>query len=75
VDQDIGLASASSTNGQLTVSSVHGVSSLESNNSVPAELVEVNTQLRGGVYNRGLLAIIFCICCSSERSDVQRRAT
>jgi hypothetical protein len=26
VDQDIGLASASSTNGQLTVSSVHGVS-------------------------------------------------
>jgi hypothetical protein len=31
VDQDVGLAGAGSTNSQLSVSAVHGVSRLESN--------------------------------------------
>jgi hypothetical protein len=69
VDEDIGLTGTCSTDGQLTVSSVHRVSvdsvshaisvsaartsqdkpGLESDNSGPAELVEVDTKLRGGV--------------------------
>lgn len=49
VDQDIGLAGTSSANGQLTVSTVHGVTGLESDNAGPAQLVEVNTEFGGSV--------------------------
>jgi hypothetical protein len=49
VNQDIGLAGASSANGQLTVSTVHGVTGLESDNAGPAQLVEVNTEFGGSV--------------------------
>ena len=64
MDQDVGLAGTSSADGQLTVSSVHGVSAqvravsrhhiqellprLEGDNSGPAELVEVGAQFRRG---------------------------
>jgi hypothetical protein len=50
VDQDIGLAGASRADGQLTVSTVHGVTGLESDDAGPAQLVEVDAQLSGGVY-------------------------
>lgn len=71
VNQDIGLASASSTDGQLTVSSVHGVSSLESNNSVPAELVEVNTQLRGSVAESDIVVVVELVDGLNLSSDVE----
>ena len=45
VDKDIGLARTSSADSQLTVSAVHGVSGLESDNSGPAKLVKVQTNL------------------------------
>lgn len=48
VDQDIGLAGTGGANGQFTVSTVHGVSGLESDNSGPAEFVEVCAELRWG---------------------------
>lgn len=48
VDEDVGLLGAGGTDRQLTVSTVHGVSGLESNDLLPAELVEVGSQLRGG---------------------------
>lgn len=54
VDQDIGLARASRANGQLTVSTVHGVTGLESDNAGPAQLVEVNTEFGGGVWRYAL---------------------
>lgn len=48
LDEDVGLLGAGSTNSQLTVSSVHGVSGLESDDLLPAELVEVSAELGGG---------------------------
>jgi hypothetical protein len=45
VDEDIGLLGASSPDRQLTVSAVHGVSGLEGDDLLPAELVEVGSQL------------------------------
>jgi hypothetical protein len=49
VDQDIGLARAGRADGKLAVSTVHRVTSLESNDTGPAQLVEVDAQLRGSV--------------------------
>jgi hypothetical protein len=51
VDQDVGLARASRADGQFTVSTVHGVTSLESDDAGPAQLVEVNAELSGGVWS------------------------
>lgn len=47
LDQDVGLLGAGGADRQLTVSSVHGVSGLESDDFLPAELVEVSAELRG----------------------------
>lgn len=47
VDEDVGLLRAGSTDGKLTVSAVHGVASLESDDLLPSELVEVGSELRG----------------------------
>lgn len=48
LDENVGLLRAGSADRQLTVSTVHRVSGLESNDLFPAELVEVSTKLRGG---------------------------
>ena len=58
VDQDVGLVGAGGTDGQLTVSSVHGVSGLESDNSGPAELVEVDTELCGSVAQGDIVVVV-----------------
>ena len=47
VDKDVGLLRSGSADRQLTVSTVHGVTGLESDNLLPAELVEVRAQLGG----------------------------
>lgn len=60
VDQDIGLARASRADGQLTVSTVHGVAGLESDDAGPAQLVEVDAQLSGGVY-RAIRLVFRCL--------------
>lgn len=52
VDQDVGLALAGSADRQLTVSAVHGVAGLESDDLGPAKLVEVEADLSGGVCDR-----------------------
>lgn len=49
VDQDIGVVGASGADSQLTVSAVHGVSGLESDDLGPAQLVEVQADLGGSV--------------------------
>lgn len=41
VNQDVSMVGASSADGQLPVSTMHGVSGLEGNNSRPSELIEV----------------------------------
>jgi hypothetical protein len=46
VDENVGLLGPGGANGKLTVSAVHGVASLESNDLLPAELVEVGAELR-----------------------------
>ena len=48
VDEDVGLLGAGGADRQLTVSTVHGVASLESDDLLPAELAEVGAELRGG---------------------------
>lgn len=50
VDQHVGLTGSGSANGKLTVSAVHGVTGLESDDLGPAKLVEVQTELCGGVW-------------------------
>lgn len=57
VDEDVGLAIAGSADGQLTVSAVHGVPGLESDNSGPAELVKVKTELSGGVAESNVVVV------------------
>lgn len=58
VDEDVGLLGAGRTDGQLTVSSVHRVSGLESDNSGPAELVEVDTELCGSVAQSDIVVVV-----------------
>jgi hypothetical protein len=48
VDEHVCLLRTSGSDRQLTVSAVHRVSRLESNDLLPAELVEVRSQLCGG---------------------------
>jgi hypothetical protein len=50
VDKDICLTGTSCADSQLSVSSVHGVSGLESDDLGPAEFVEVKTEFCGGIY-------------------------
>jgi len=50
MDEDIGLVGSCSADRQLSVSAMHGVSGLESNNLGPAELVEVKPKLGGSVF-------------------------
>lgn len=47
VDQDIGLSGARSTNSEFSMGAVHGVSGLESYDSLPSEFVEVQSQFGG----------------------------
>lgn len=58
VDENVGLASAGSADGQLTVSAVHGVPRLESNDLGPAKLVEVQTQFRGCVSETDIVVVL-----------------
>jgi hypothetical protein len=55
VNEDVGLARTGSADGQLTMSAVHGVSGLESDDLGPAKLVEVQTDLCGRVCFSGQL--------------------
>jgi hypothetical protein len=50
VDEHVSVVGAGSADGQLSVSTMHGVSGLESDDSGPAELVEVEAHLRRGVW-------------------------
>ena len=55
VDKDIGFSLASSTDGQFTVGTVHGVAGLESDDLPPGELLEVGTEFSGCDYcNRSI---------------------
>lgn len=48
VDQDVGSSLSSSSDGQLSVGSVHGVSGLESDDFSPCDFVEVGSELGRG---------------------------
>lgn len=47
VNQDIGLSGASGTNSEFSVGAMHGVSGLESYDSLPSEFVEMQSQFGG----------------------------
>jgi hypothetical protein len=49
VDEDVGPSLTGGSDSKLSVGSVHGVSGLESNDLAPCELVEVVSELGGGV--------------------------
>lgn len=57
VDEDVGLAVASSANSKLTVSAMHWVSGLESDNLGPAKLVKVLTDLSWGVAQSNVVVV------------------
>ena len=58
VDQHVGLLGPGGAHGQLAVRPVHGVAGLEGDHSVPAELVEVNAQFRGGVPQGHVVVVV-----------------
>jgi hypothetical protein len=49
VNENVGVLLTSGTDGELSVSSVHGVTSLESDDTGPRELVEVGSEFGGSV--------------------------
>lgn len=49
VDEHVGLVLAGSADGELAVSTVHGVARLERDDAAPRELVEVSAELGGSV--------------------------
>lgn len=49
VNEDVRVLLTGSTDGELSVSSVHGVTSLEGDDTGPRELVEVGSELGGSV--------------------------
>jgi len=57
VDEDVGLSGAGSNDGKLTVSAVHGVTGLESDNLGPAKLLEVKTELGRGVAESDVVVV------------------
>jgi hypothetical protein len=73
VNQDIGLAGTGRADSQLTVGTVHGVTSLESDDTGPAQLVEVDTQLCGGVCRGRFMSQI--PRAGRGELNIQRRAT
>ena len=50
VDEDVRLPLAGSADGELTVSTVHGVAGLEGDDLAPGDLVEVCAELSGSVW-------------------------
>jgi len=50
VDKDVGTTLTSGSDGEFSVGSVHRVSGLESDDLAPSELVEVVSELGGGVW-------------------------
>jgi hypothetical protein len=50
MDENVSLTGTSSTNSEFSVSAMHRISGLESNNSGPAKLVEVKSQFCWGIY-------------------------
>jgi hypothetical protein len=57
VDEDVGLAGTGSADGQLTVSTVHGVSGLEGDDLGPAKLVEVKAEFGWGVAEANVVVV------------------
>ena len=57
VDEHVGLSGAGSNDGQLTVSAVHGVTGLESDNLGPAELLEVSADLSRSVAESDVVVV------------------
>ena len=57
VDEDVGLSGAGGNDGELTVSAVHGVAGLESDNLGPAKLLEVKTELGRGVAESDVVVV------------------
>lgn len=55
MNEDIGLARTSSANRQLTMSAVHWVAGLESNDAGPAQFVEVKAELSRSVFKVSVL--------------------
>lgn len=54
VDEDIGPPLSCGSDSEFSVGSVHGVSSLESDNGPPRELVKVCSKLGGSVYQSAM---------------------
>jgi hypothetical protein len=57
VDEDVGATLTSRSDRELTVSAVHGVTSLESDDLPPCDLVEVRAELGGGVSERDVVVV------------------
>ena len=57
VDEDVGLALAGGADGQLTMSTMHWVPGLEGHDARPAEFVEVQTKLSGGVAETNVVVV------------------
>lgn len=70
VDEDVGLAGAGSADRQLTVSAVHGVPGLESDDLGPAKLVKVQTQFGGRVAETDIVVVLQAVDGLELAADV-----
>jgi hypothetical protein len=70
VDEDVGLAGAGSADRQLTVSAVHGVPGLESDDLGPAKLVKVQTQFGGRVPETDIVVVLQAVDGLELTADV-----
>ncbi len=58
VDQDVCLASSRSADGQFSMGSVHGVASLKGNDPRPAELFEMDSELRWSIAQLDIIVVV-----------------
>ena len=61
VDENVGVSLTSSADGQFSVCSVHGVSSLESNDVSPGQLLEESTRFSWGVAKSNIVVVIWSV--------------
>jgi hypothetical protein len=71
VDEDVSLALAGSTDGELTVSTVHGVASLESDDLPPGELLEVGSEFGGCISEGDVVEVGGCLDGLDLATDVE----
>jgi hypothetical protein len=71
MNENISLSRTGGSDGQFTVGSVHGVSGLESNNSLPAKLGELGSELSRGISETDIIVVVESVDGLELTTDVE----